>query len=82
MKALPPLRKILSIWAVLTGGASAAVIAVMRVAAPAGLPAADSLGFQALVALVFVGAPSLTGLGLALLIGTVRARRSPAKRVD
>jgi uncharacterized membrane protein YczE len=67
----PALRKVVSVWAVLTIAVGAGYVAHLHSLPPDELVMADTLSFQVLVAAIFVGVPAMLLLLAFLLFGAV-----------
>jgi len=69
------MRKIIFYWAVITTILCVAFVIYFRTRPPDELVMANSLGFQVVVSVLFVGGPSLLILFLVLFFGALILRR-------
>ena len=75
MKSWPSLRTVLAVWAALTAVAGCGYVVYLRTLPPDELVMANTVGFQAMVAALFVGVPSFILLLLFLLAGSILKAR-------
>ena len=71
MKSWPSLHTVLAVWAALTVLAGCVYVVYLRTLPPDELVMANTLGFQVMVASLFVGVPALALLLLFLLAGSI-----------
>lgn len=71
MPQWPKLKHVVAVWAALTSAAFCAYVLYLHRLPPDDLVMAGTLSFQATVALIVVGLPSLLLLFLFLLIGAI-----------
>lgn len=74
MPRWPSLRKVITVWAVLSAIAYVSYVSYWHSLPPDELVMANDLGFQATVGLIVVGLPALFFLLFALLVGAIAKR--------